>query len=321
MEKDDEVKGEGNSINYEDRMQDTRVGRFLSIDPLAKSFPHYSPYQFAGNTPIQAIDLDGAEEYHYLAKWDKESGKITFKLEKEKTVTRRTFLCWSWTPSEEHTVVFQNSSGEKTEYVFTKTGKLIQIEGPTSPGTILNTSASLRKFASNSTKIKYQNEQEAENAFGNKFISEGGETAFTFANATIVGSQFYTPSQGRTRTPIEENVPTISTIKSREIIIDENLSPKIATQLKEAGYTVKVFEKGTLDSEIIQYAKDNKAIVVTQNIKDFKNQGINTMKASATQTRTDKVDEVVNAIKTADKTYKNGNLPSNISLSETANKK
>ncbi len=27
-----------------------------------------SPYQFAGNTPIQAIDLDGAEEYHYTLK-------------------------------------------------------------------------------------------------------------------------------------------------------------------------------------------------------------------------------------------------------------
>jgi RHS repeat-associated protein len=65
MELDNELKGEGNSINYEARMLDTRVGRFLSRDPLASQFPHYSPYQFAGNTPIQAIDLDGAEEYDY----------------------------------------------------------------------------------------------------------------------------------------------------------------------------------------------------------------------------------------------------------------
>lgn len=36
--------------------------RFLSVDPLAGSFPEYSPYQYAGNTPIQAIDLDGLEE-------------------------------------------------------------------------------------------------------------------------------------------------------------------------------------------------------------------------------------------------------------------
>ncbi len=35
--------------------------RFLSIDPLARQFPFYSPYQYAGNTPIQASDLDGLE--------------------------------------------------------------------------------------------------------------------------------------------------------------------------------------------------------------------------------------------------------------------
>ncbi len=39
------------------------VGRFLSVDPLKDSYPWYTPYQFAGNTPIQAIDLDGLEEY------------------------------------------------------------------------------------------------------------------------------------------------------------------------------------------------------------------------------------------------------------------
>ncbi|NUY82719.1 hypothetical protein HUK80_17585 [Flavobacterium sp. MAH-1] len=65
MEQDNELKSKGNSINYEKRFYDPRVGRFLSIDPLEKKFPWYTPFQFAGNTPIQAIDLDGAEEYHY----------------------------------------------------------------------------------------------------------------------------------------------------------------------------------------------------------------------------------------------------------------
>ena len=31
------------------------------MDPLAPDYPWYTPYQFAGNTPIYAIDLDGAE--------------------------------------------------------------------------------------------------------------------------------------------------------------------------------------------------------------------------------------------------------------------
>ena len=64
-EKDDELKGEGNSIDYEKRFFDPRIGKFLSLDPLIKSFPWYSPYQFAGNKPIWAIDLDGEEEKYY----------------------------------------------------------------------------------------------------------------------------------------------------------------------------------------------------------------------------------------------------------------
>ncbi len=83
-EKDDELKGgEGNGINYDKRFYDPRIGRFLSIDPLEKSFPWYTPYQFAGNTPIQAIDLDGAEEYHYTLKIVK--GKTQFTLTSTKT--------------------------------------------------------------------------------------------------------------------------------------------------------------------------------------------------------------------------------------------
>lgn len=33
----------------------------LSVDPLTKSYPMLTPYQFASNTPIMAIDLDGLE--------------------------------------------------------------------------------------------------------------------------------------------------------------------------------------------------------------------------------------------------------------------
>jgi RHS repeat-associated protein len=40
QEKDDEVKGEGNSINYKYRMHDPRIGRFFAIDPLAPYYPH-----------------------------------------------------------------------------------------------------------------------------------------------------------------------------------------------------------------------------------------------------------------------------------------
>lgn len=37
--------------------------RFLSVDPLARQFPFYTPYQYAANTPISAIDMDGMESF------------------------------------------------------------------------------------------------------------------------------------------------------------------------------------------------------------------------------------------------------------------
>ena len=63
QEMDDEIKGEGNSVNFEVRMYDSRVGKFLSMDPLALGYPHNSPYAFSENRVIDGIDLEGAEYY------------------------------------------------------------------------------------------------------------------------------------------------------------------------------------------------------------------------------------------------------------------
>ena len=38
------------------------IGRFVSVDPLQDKYPHYTPYQYAGNKPVSYIDLDGLEE-------------------------------------------------------------------------------------------------------------------------------------------------------------------------------------------------------------------------------------------------------------------
>jgi len=40
--------------------------RFVSVDPLQFEYPHYTPFQYAGNKPISYIDLDGLEEAKFL---------------------------------------------------------------------------------------------------------------------------------------------------------------------------------------------------------------------------------------------------------------
>jgi RHS repeat-associated protein len=58
-EKDDEIKGSGNSYDMGARMYDPRIGRTPSRDPKAAMYPDISPYAYALNTPIQAKDPDG----------------------------------------------------------------------------------------------------------------------------------------------------------------------------------------------------------------------------------------------------------------------
>jgi len=50
------------TYDYGFRIYNPAIGRFLSVDPLTKTYPWYTPYQFAGNKPIWATDVDGLEE-------------------------------------------------------------------------------------------------------------------------------------------------------------------------------------------------------------------------------------------------------------------
>ncbi len=61
QETDDEMKGEGNSVNFEYRMHDSRLGRFFAIDPLASKYSYNSTYAFSENRVIDGVELEGKE--------------------------------------------------------------------------------------------------------------------------------------------------------------------------------------------------------------------------------------------------------------------
>ena len=85
QEKDDEVKGEGNSLNYEYRMHDPRVGRFFTVDPLFKNYAHNSPYAFSENRVLDGIELEG-REFSRTETFNPQTGKkdivinLTFRI-------------------------------------------------------------------------------------------------------------------------------------------------------------------------------------------------------------------------------------------------
>jgi len=71
-ENDNDVKGDGNQQDYGMRIYDSRLGKFLSVDPLTKEYPWNSTYAFAENDVIRSIDLDGLEKLLVLEYYDKD---------------------------------------------------------------------------------------------------------------------------------------------------------------------------------------------------------------------------------------------------------
>jgi RHS repeat-associated protein len=79
-ENDNEVEGEGNQQDYGMRIYDPRLGRFLSVDPITRQYPQLTPYQYASNTPIQAVDLDGLEALRAIEVSEEEVGKSKLRV-------------------------------------------------------------------------------------------------------------------------------------------------------------------------------------------------------------------------------------------------
>lgn len=59
MEKDNEVKGADNQLDFGLRIYDPRLGRFLSVDPMGQMYPWQSSYLYASDNPVALLDVQG----------------------------------------------------------------------------------------------------------------------------------------------------------------------------------------------------------------------------------------------------------------------
>jgi RHS repeat-associated protein len=74
---------DGNNYDYGFRIYNPQIGRFLSIDPLAKDYPWNSTYAFAENSPILNVDLEGLEKLEaFFLIGQKNSGQVLVKGQK-----------------------------------------------------------------------------------------------------------------------------------------------------------------------------------------------------------------------------------------------
>lgn len=61
MEKVDDIQGGGNALDFGARIYDSRLGRWLSLDPMQNKYPSLCPYNFVANNPIIYVDPNGKE--------------------------------------------------------------------------------------------------------------------------------------------------------------------------------------------------------------------------------------------------------------------
>jgi RHS repeat-associated protein len=68
----DNSTGEGN-LDFGARIYDSRISRWLAVDPLQVKFPHESPYIFVGNNPVFFVDVKGKFMIGHLSGKDREA--------------------------------------------------------------------------------------------------------------------------------------------------------------------------------------------------------------------------------------------------------
>ena len=84
-----EAKGAAGIQDYGFRNYFPSIGRFTSIDPLTAQYPELSSYQYASNSPIAGIDLDGLEFLDAnAALFEMRMGKAYLKVENQSSVTQ-----------------------------------------------------------------------------------------------------------------------------------------------------------------------------------------------------------------------------------------
>ncbi|MBK7110621.1 MAG: RHS repeat-associated core domain-containing protein [Chitinophagales bacterium] len=59
QESDDEIKGSNNCLDFGARIYDSRLCRFLSIDPRFSDYSWQTPYAYYSNNPIKNVDVKG----------------------------------------------------------------------------------------------------------------------------------------------------------------------------------------------------------------------------------------------------------------------
>jgi len=86
QEKDDETYGDGNEYDFGERTYNSRLGVWLSLDPLMKKFPNESHYSYCSGNPIFYTDKEGKQKITYIETIHENGAKTYVKIVDENKV-------------------------------------------------------------------------------------------------------------------------------------------------------------------------------------------------------------------------------------------
>jgi RHS repeat-associated protein len=167
MEKDDEVKGGGNSYDFGARMYDSRVGRWWSRDAFERKYPDLSPYHFAMCSPLIVIDPNGKENI-IVASYDG-GGKDKYKF--INSALLQASINKEENPKEKTTILLMtfNMTKEQMEWVREEANKLdVKLVEISSTEQIVNYINSRNIYTS-----KYSSKRENDKITDLSFFSHG----------------------------------------------------------------------------------------------------------------------------------------------------
>lgn len=126
-ENDNEVKGQGNSVDFGKRVLDTRLGRWLSVDPFFAKYSGKSPYNYALNNPIAFVDQEGDTVKVFITA--RRVGTTTINLYSSTEIGNNAKLASKTYVEPVYEVKVSNESGCEATFYFTRENHRAQPDG------------------------------------------------------------------------------------------------------------------------------------------------------------------------------------------------
>ena len=205
QEKDDEIKGEGNSLNYTFRMHDPRIGRFFAVDPLTKQYAYNSPYAFSENRVVDSKEAEGLERIHYILTYSDNKPNL------KRTNTEHThsyFLFWE-KKYEPQAAVHYNG---ETYYFYRSNNLSLDIQKIREWNGGNYNMNQLTDFLKKKGKgyISQESSEKSNQIHIFKSTSESLVWGYTGAARYKMDASFYSAGNRRAPIPIEEEIPHLN---------------------------------------------------------------------------------------------------------------